>query len=134
MPRIAERNWAMASQRVGGRRIGLNFGGQWTDGTGMTENAVFIDGRMSKISEDVIFTYGVENYMAPWSIKTKFSNTVDLTFTPFFERTSQTKTPFMRSKVHQLVGYFNGYVHIKDSAPLIVRQMLGCADDHRAKW
>lgn len=133
-PRIVDWNWAMASQRVGGRRIGLNFGGQWTDGTGMTENAIFIDGRMSKISEDVIFTYDTENHMAPWSIKTKFSNTVHLTFTPFFKRTAETKTAIMRSKVYQLVGYFDGYVHIKDSAPLIVRQMLGCAEDHHAKW
>ena len=41
---------------LGGRRIGLNFGGKWTDGTGMTENAVFVDGVMTKMHEDVIFT------------------------------------------------------------------------------
>ena len=28
-------------KRVGTRRIGLNFGGKWTDGTGMTENAIY---------------------------------------------------------------------------------------------
>ena len=80
----------MASQRLGGRRIGLNFGGKWTDGTGMTENAVFIDGVMTKIHEDVLFTYDPKNFMVPWKIRTKFSDTVDLTFTPFFERESKT--------------------------------------------
>ncbi len=76
-PRKAEWNWAMASQRLGGRRIGLNFGGKWTDGTGMTENAVFVDGVMTKIHEDVLFTYNKKNFMKPWKIRTKFSDTVE---------------------------------------------------------
>lgn len=59
-PREAEWNWAMASQRLRNQRIGLNFGGQWTDGTGMTENAIFIDGAMTKIHEDVVFSYDRE--------------------------------------------------------------------------
>ena len=67
-------NWAMASQRLGGRRIGLNFGGQWTDGTGMTENAIFVDGQMTKVHEDVVFSLmTMKFYMTPWKIRTKFS-------------------------------------------------------------
>src|SRR5690606_37655137 len=34
-PREVTWNWAMASQYVRNHRVGLNFGGQWTDGTGM---------------------------------------------------------------------------------------------------
>ena len=33
--------------------IGLQFGGKWTEGTGMTENAPCIDGRVSKISQEL---------------------------------------------------------------------------------
>ena len=133
-PREANWNWAMASQRLGGRRIGLNFGGQWTDGTGMTENAVFIDGRMTKIHEDVLFTYDRENFMAPWTIKTKFSNDVNLTFTPFFERVAKTDVKLVRSEVHQLIGYFDGTIRLHDNSVLQIRQMLGSTEEHNAKW
>lgn len=133
-PREAEWNWAMASQRAGGRRIGLNLGGKWTDGTGLTENAVFVDGVMTKIHEDVIFTYDSDNFMSPWKIQTKFSDRVQLTFTPFFERVAQTNVRIIRTEVHQLVGYFNGRIKLYDDSVLYIRQMLGCAEEHIAKW
>lgn len=133
-PREAEWNWAMASQRLGGRRIGLNFGGKWTDGTGMTENAVFVDGVMTKVHEDVIFTYDKDSFMQPWHIGTKFSDHVDLTFTPFFERIAKTNAQLVQTNVNQLVGYFNGRVKLHDGSTLRIRQMLGSAEDHRAKW
>ena len=133
-PREAEWNWAMASQRLRNQRIGLNFGGQWTDGTGMTENAIFIDGAMTKIHEDVIFSYDRENFSAPWKIRTKFSDTVDLTFTPFFTRIAKTDAKLVRSEVHQLVGYFNGKIILPNQSTLKIRQMLGASEEHRAKW
>lgn len=133
-PRKAEWNWAMASQRLRNQRVGLNFGGQWTDGTGMTENAVFVDGVMTKIHEDVIFSYDRKNFSAPWTIRTKFSDTVDLTFNPFFTRVAKTDVKLVQSEVHQLVGYFNGRIILPDNSILQIQQMLGCSEEHRAKW
>lgn len=133
-PRKAEWNWAMASQRLGNRRIGLNFGGKWTDGTGMTENAVFIDGLMTKIHEDVLFSYDKSNFMKPWKIQTKFSNTVDMTFSPFFERIATTNVKVVQTEVHQLVGYFHGTIQLTDGSLLHIRNMIGCSEEHIAKW
>ncbi|KAA0955735.1 DUF2804 domain-containing protein [Sporosarcina sp. ANT_H38] len=133
-PRKAEWNWAMASQRQGSQRIGLNFGGKWTDGTGMTENAVFVNGLMTKIHEDVLFTYDTKNFMLPWKIRTKFSNTVNITFTPFFERVSITNVRLVSTEVHQVVGYFNGTVRLHDGSILQIRNMLGSSEEHIAKW
>ena len=45
-------NWGAASGVVDGRTIGLQIGGTWTDGTGSTENAVVVDGRLAKVSEE----------------------------------------------------------------------------------
>ncbi|WP_431028864.1 DUF2804 domain-containing protein [Lysinibacillus sp. LZ02] len=132
-PREATWNWGMASQKMRGRRIGLNFGGKWTDGTGMTENAVFVDGIMTKIHEDVLFHYDPTHFMKPWAITSKFSDTVNLTFTPFFERVAKTDAKLIRSEVHQLVGYYNGYVKLENGA-LRISQMLGCIEEHLAKW
>ena len=58
-------NWGSASGVQGGRTVGLNLGGQWTDGTGMTENGICIDGRLTKISEDVVFEYDRAAMMKP---------------------------------------------------------------------
>lgn len=133
-PRQATWNWGMASQRIRGRRIGLNFGGQWTDGTGMTENAVFVDGVMTKIHEDVIFDYDRTNFMKPWHVTSKFSDTVHLTFTPFFERVAKTNAKLVRSEVHQMIGYYDGRVTLANGEVLPIQQMLGCIEEHTAKW
>lgn len=133
-PREATWNWGMASQRVRGERIGLNFGGQWTDGTGMTENAYFIDGVMTKISEDVIFEYDRNDFMKPWTVKSKFSDQVNLTFTPFFERVAETNVKVIASSVHQMVGYYNGEIQLENGKTLHIQQMLGCIEEHVAKW
>ncbi|MGB2993210.1 MAG: DUF2804 domain-containing protein [Paenisporosarcina sp.] len=133
-PRTASWNWAMASQRVGNRRIGLNFGGKWTDGTGMTENAVFVNGKMSKISEDVIFTFDETDFMKPWHIRSKFSQVVNLTFTPFFKREATINARLVKSNVYHMVGYFNGVVYLQDGSRLAITQLLGSIEDHNAKW
>lgn len=133
-PREALWNWGMASQRVRNKRVGLNFGGKWTDGTGMTENAVIVDGKMTKIHEDVLFTYDKKNFMKPWYITTKFSDQVILTFHPFFERVAKTDVKLVKSEVHQLVGYYNGQVKLEDGSTLVIQQMLGCIEEHIAKW
>lgn len=133
-PRESSWNWAMASQRSLGKTIGLNFGGKWTDGTGMTENAFFVNGTMHKIHEDVLFDYNDQNFKEPWKISTKFSDDVKLEFTPFFERVSKSDMKLVKSEVHQLFGYYNGYVRYKDGKKLRISQLLGSIEEHYAKW
>ena len=133
-PREVTWNWGMASQRNRDKRIGLNFGGKWTDGTGMTENAVFVNGRMTKIHEDVIFSYDRSNLMKPWYVTTKFTDQVMLTFHPFFERVSETNAKLVKSEIHQMVGYYTGQVKLENGETLFIQQMLGCIEEHIAKW
>ncbi|MFC4354046.1 DUF2804 domain-containing protein [Chryseomicrobium palamuruense] len=133
-PHEAAWNWGFASQRIGNKRVGLNFGGKWTDGTGMTENAVFIDRKLYKISEDVLFTYDTTNYMKPWTLKTKFSSDVNLTFTPFFERIARTNMKLVHSAVHQMFGYFHGTIDVEGYGQLTISHMLGSVEEHKAKW
>lgn len=133
-PRQATWNWGMASQRVRGRRIGLNLGGKWTDGTGMTENAVFVDGKMTKIHEDVLIEYDREDFMQPWYVKSKFSNQVALKFSPFFERVATSNAKLIKSEVHQMFGYYDGKVLLDNGETLVIQQMLGSIEEHVAKW
>lgn len=125
-------NWASASGRQAAGTLGLNLGGQWTDGTGSTENGVVLDGRLSKIREDVRFAYDVRDFMRPWTIRSR-SGAVDLAFTPFHERAEQIQLGVAASAVHQCFGHFDGAV-THDGERVEVRHLLGWAEEHRARW
>ncbi len=89
---------------------------------------------MSKISEDVIFTHDVTDFMKSWHIQSKFSQDVNLTFTPFFKRESNLNARLVKSNTHQMVGYYNGVVNLQDGSRLPITQLLGSIEDHNAKW
>lgn len=128
-------NWASFSARLpDGRSLGVNFGAGWTDNTGSNENALCVDGRLIKIHEDVIFGYSVQDFKAPWTLRTKETSQVDLTFTPFFERVAKTDMALLRSEVHQMIGHFNGVILGADGERIEVKQAVGWAEDHHAKW
>ena len=73
-------NWGAGSGVVDGRVVGVQVGGRWTDGTGSTENALVVDGRVHKISEELAWDYDPADWLAPWRVHGELA---DLTFTPF---------------------------------------------------
>lgn len=127
-------NWASASGNCGGKVIGLNFGGQWTDGTGQNENGIVVDGKLYKIHEDMVWEYDKKDFMKPWKISTKNSDQVLLTFTPFFERVAATKAVIIESEVHQMIGRFQGTIRIEELGTVEIDSLLGWAEDHIARW
>lgn len=126
-------NWGTCAAPCGDDTVGLNFGGQWTDGTGATENGIRRNGILFKIQEPVCFEYDHANFTAPWRIHTSESDDVDLAFTPFYERKLGTNLLIIRSQVHQMFGRFNGHVRAGDERVLI-QNGLGWAEEHIAKW
>ncbi|WP_050607691.1 DUF2804 domain-containing protein [Clostridium niameyense] len=127
-------NWATASGIQDGRTVGFNLGAKWTDGTGITENALFINGKIIKISEKVIYHYDENNLMKPWSITTETSDKVSLKFTPFYDRLAETNAIILNSKVHQMIGEFSGYIKDQQGNVINVNDLRGCAEEHYAKW
>jgi hypothetical protein len=79
-------NWSSFSGRAGSHVIGVNLGAGWTDGTGLTENSLTCDSVLTKLSEDILFTFDASDFMKPWTITTRKTDRVRLTFTPFYER------------------------------------------------
>ncbi len=128
-------NWASFSTLLSdGRTLGTNFGAGWTDKTGSTENALCVDGRLIKLSEDVTFTYSTQDFKAPWRLQTAETGRVDLTFTPFFERIAKTDMAIIRSEVHQMIGYFDGTIEGEGGEAIRVSHAVGWAEDHHARW
>jgi hypothetical protein len=133
-PRKISWNWANASGKVDGHLIGINLGGKWTDGTGMTENALLIDGKIIKLSEDIIFTYDTNDYMKPWHLKTSITDSVDLEFVPDYERIASTNLVIIKSSLHQMVGHFSGSIKAPSGEAYALSNMMGWSEEHFALW
>jgi hypothetical protein len=103
-------NRATASGIINGRAIGINLGAKWTDGSGMTENCIIVDGKITKLSEDILFEYDSKDFMKPWSIKTSITNRINLKFIPFYERILKSNIVILKSQVHQMIGHFSGSI------------------------
>ena len=128
-------NWGAASGVQDGKTIGFNLGGLWTDGTGMTENGLCIDGRLTKIGEDLAIEYDRANWMKPWRVRTKKSAFIDLVFEPEFERAGQNgNRESWFTEVHQMFGCYSGRILPDDGPPIEVRDLFGWIEEHEARW
>ncbi len=128
-------NWSSFSTRLpDGHTVGVNLGAGWTDGTGMNENGLCIDGRLIKLSEDVHFEYSTQDFKTPWRLTTTVTDRVNLTFTPFFERVAATDAVVVKSKVHQMIGRFEGTLKTDEGEVIQIHNVVGWAEDHHAKW
>ncbi|HEY9290730.1 MAG TPA: DUF2804 domain-containing protein [Microlunatus sp.] len=125
-------NWGAGSGLSDGRVIGLQVGGRWTDGTGSTENAVVVDGRLHYISEPVAWDFDRSNWRRPWRI---IGGGLDATFEPFYDRASRTNFGIVASSTDQYLGHWSGTF----SRPGMEQQVafngiLGWAEDVHNRW
>lgn len=126
-------NWASASGFLpDGRTLGLNLGCGFGDLSAATENAVILDNRIHKLDR-VEFDYASGDYMKPWHF-TDNQGRLDLTFTPFKDRTATTNLGIIFSEVHQMFGRYNGQVITDEGQQIKVRDLVGFAEEHHARW
>ncbi|UTR08879.1 DUF2804 domain-containing protein [Evansella sp. LMS18] len=133
-PRTSTWNWGTASGRNNGDMVGLNFGGQWTDGTGVTENGFLVNGRLVKVSDNVAFEFNRNDMMEPWQINTRESSQVRLTFEPFYHRQSATSAILVKSEMHQMFGHYYGELTDEDGSTITINALPGSIEDHFAHW
>jgi hypothetical protein len=126
-------NWASTSGFLpDGRTIGLNLGRGFGDLSRAGENAIILDNRIHKL-EEVAFDYVSGAYMQPWTF-TDQEGRCRLRFTPFKERVATTRLGIIDSEVHQMFGRYSGTV-ITDGGEMIeIRDLIGFAEEHRARW
>jgi len=126
-------NWASASGFLpDGRTVGLNLGCGFGDLSAATENALILANRIHKLDQ-VHFGYVSGDYMKPWRF-TDNEGRLDLTFTPFLERTARTNLGVIFSEVHQMFGRYNGRAIADDGEEVAIRDLIGFAEEHRARW
>lgn len=128
-------NWAAAAGPAGdGTVVGLQFGGKWTEGTGFTENALCIGGRLTKIGEELEWAYSWEEPMRPWRVRTTGSDRVDVTLTPAYDRHERTNLGVVAMEVHQCFGTWSGRVVGDDGVARDIRHIRGFAEEARNRW
>jgi hypothetical protein len=133
-PRQIHWNWGFASGTQHGRTIGMNLGGVWTDGTGVTENGIVIDGRLHKIWDAVDFTYDRRDFKKPWRIRTRSDARVDLVFHPITERSVRIPLGLAHVELHQMMGNFSGTFVDDDQTRITIDDMLGLAEEVKARF
>ncbi|NBM16756.1 DUF2804 domain-containing protein, partial [Streptomyces sp. GC420] len=133
-PRTVAWNWGAASGRTGGHVVGLQFGGRWTHGTGSTENALCVDGRISKLGEELEWRWSADDHLAPWTVRTPGSDRVDLVFTPFHNRSTRTDAGLMANRTDQCFGHYTGRIRTDDGEVIAVDRLLGWAEDVYMRW
>lgn len=120
-------NWAAGSAPG----LALQLGGKWTDGTGSTENALFVAGRLHKIGDELEWTYDRADWLRPWRIT---GSRVEVEFLPFHEKISRTELGVVGSKTHQCFGHFSGRVQDDDGVWVDVEGLTGWAEEARNRW
>ena len=127
-------NWGAGTGTVAGRTVGIQVGGQWTAGTGSTENAVLVDGRLSKISAELQWAYDPQDWLAPWRVR---GEGVDLLFTPEHLRRAVTDLGVISSRTHQCFGVWSGRVRLPHGETLTLtaeNEVYGWAEDVHQRW
>lgn len=126
-------NWGTASGFLpDGGLIGLNLGKGFGDLSAATENCFFLDGKMHKLGW-VDFEYDAGDYMKPWRFRAD-DGRLDLTLTPIFDRHDKTDLLVIRTEVHQMFGRYSGTLVTDEGKKLEIRDLLGWAEEHRARW
>lgn len=129
-PRSITWNWGAGCGRADGHDIGIQVGGTWTDGTGATENALLIDGCLTKLGE-LAWSYDREDWRAPWRVS---GPGVDLTLTVEHVRHAATDLRIIRSRTWQCFGTWSGTVTAADDQSYDVSGVFGWAEHVEQLW
>lgn len=125
-------NWGGGAGRVDGHVVGLQFGAKWTEGSGFTENGLIVDGRLSKIGRELIWTYDWDDPMAPWTVVDP-GGQLEVTLTPRYDRHSRLGRRRI-SETHQVFGTWAGRIRADDGTEVSFDALAGFAEEARQNW
>ncbi len=126
-------NWGGGAGRAGGHVVGLQIGGKWTEGSGFTENALIVDGRLSKLGRELRWDYSWDDPMRPWHIADP-GGQLDMVLAPRFDKHSEADAGEFGSETHQVFGTWSGRLRTDDGLELEFEGLQGFAEEARQRW
>ncbi len=128
-------NWGSGSGRsTDGRLVGLQFGGKWTEGTGHTENALCIDGRLTKVHDELDWAYDWDRPLEPWRVTDTAGGLVEARLDPFHDKHSRTSLGVLSMEVHQVFGHWSGRLRTEEGDEVTFDGVPGWAEEARNRW
>jgi len=125
-------NWGGGAGRAGDHVIGLQVGGKWTEGTGFTENGVIVDGRLTKLGEELQWDYDWDDPLQPWRVADP-GGRLHAVLTPRFDKHTKLAGHKRGSEVHQVFGTWAGTLTTDDGVLDFVG-LQGFAEEARQRW
>lgn len=128
--------WGSASGLLDGVPFGWNIGYGFGNTGAASENALFYDGTLHKLSRvtfEIPQKDGKYDYLAPWKF-TSDDNRFYMDFTPVLDRSACMNVGVLKSDQHQVFGLFTGRVTLDDGTVLPVRDFFGFAERVENKW
>jgi hypothetical protein len=114
--------------------IGLQIGAKWTAGTGFTENGLIVDGRLSKLGNELEWDYDWDAPMGPWHVRDP-GGQLDMVLTPRLDKyTLVGDGGEFGSEVHQVFGTWTGRLRTDDGLDLEFAAIQGFAEEARQRW
>ena len=126
-------NWGGGAGRSGDHVVGLQFGAKWTEGSGYTENGLIVDGRLSKLGNELDWQYDWDEPMKPWRIVDP-GGQLDVTLTPRYDKHTQLPGRDRGSETHQVFGTWSGRLRTDDGLELELDGLQGFAEEARQEW
>jgi hypothetical protein len=128
-------NWGGGAgrDRSGAHVVGLQLGGKWTEGTGASENGIIVDGRLTKIGNELTWDYSWDAPLQPWRV-TSPDGALDLTLHPRHDKHTKVSAVVLRTETHQVFGSWSGTVTSDDGQTLHLEGAPGFAEESRSRW
>lgn len=112
--------------------VGLQLGAKWTEGTGHTENGVIVDGRLTKVGQELTWDYRWDRPLEPWRVHHP-DGTLDLTLRPRHDRHTKVQAVVLATEVHQVFGW-SGHVTTDEGRRVELDGVVGFAEESRSRW
>ena len=127
-------NWGSAAGRLAdGRVVGIQLGGRWTEGTGYTENGVLVDGRLTKLGQELPWTYDWDAPLRPWRVEDP-GGRLSLTLTPRHDKHTRAEALVLRTETHQVFGDWSGSFTTDEGEVIAFDGLQGFAEESRSRW
>ncbi|MDH4559199.1 DUF2804 domain-containing protein [Pseudomonas sp. BN417] len=125
-------HWTRAAFAAPGG-IAANFGAGWTDASGLTENALWFGGKLSKLDRPVQIEQAPNSPLAPWRLSTPCRR-VELNFTPRQLHQACPRVGPIHADTRQWFGHFDGVLRSPDGDRVPVNSAVGWVGATHARW
>ena len=129
--------WSSATGIINGSKVGFNLGYGFSDRSPATENCIFYNDKIHKLSQVEFVIPNDEKDLCekdkPWIIKSD-NDRINLKFWPQVNRQSKFNYLIIKSEQNQVFGVFEGELVLDHGEKIYVKNLHGFAEKVSNKW